>query len=328
MLASGIARAQVAAWVLPSRGMRRRAWPVLLGLGYVAAVALLGGLRADHVLIGLLGLLDLYNEKTRSFLRHFFPFILTGVAFDSMRYFYWQGIAGRVHVAEPYLNERAWFGIGGQTPNEWLAAHPSPILDLLCGLAYLIYVGEYLLFAFVLFFRRRFDLLDLMARAFLLVNLLGFATYFLYPAAPPWYVNAFGLGPARMHIQPFAAGANRFDQILGTHLFDQMYGRGVDVYGAYPSLHVSYPLIAAWACFRARELRWARPLAAGFFLLMCFSAVYLQHHYVTDVVLGVVYAVVTLAVLACIQRSAARASSIQPGASGSDERWASERARS
>ncbi len=328
MLAFGITRAQVAAWVLPSTAMRRRAWPVLLGLAYIGVIGLLGGLRADHVLIGLLGLLDLYNEKTRSFLRHFLPFILTGVAFDSMRYFYWQGIAGRVHVAEPYLNERAWFGIGGQTPNEWLAAHPHPVLDLLCGFAYLVYVGEYLAFAFLLFFRRRFDLLDTLARAFLLVNLLGFATYFLYPAAPPWYVKAFGLGPARMDIQPFAAGASRFDQLLGTHLFDQMYGRGVDVYGAYPSLHVSYPLIAAWATFRAAELKWARTVAVGFFFLMCFAAVYLQHHYLTDVVLGVVYAGVTLALLAWAQRSSVRASSIQPGASGSAETWASERARS
>jgi inositol phosphorylceramide synthase catalytic subunit len=328
MLAFGITRAQLAAWVLPSTAMPRRAWPVLLGLAYIGLVGLLGGLRADHVLIGLLGLLDLYNEKTRSFLRHFLPFILTGVAFDSMRYFYWQGIAGRVHVAEPYLNERAWFGIGGRTPNEWLAAHPNPVLDLLCGFAYLVYVGEYLAFAFLLFFRRRFDVLDTLARAFLLVNLLGFATYFLYPAAPPWYVKAFGLGPARMHIQPFAAGANRFDQLLGTHLFDQMYGRGVDVYGAYPSLHVSYPLIAAWATFRAAELKWARPLAVGFFLLMCFAAVYLQHHYLTDVLLGVVYAGITLALLAWAQRSAMRASSVQPGASGSSESWARESARS
>ncbi|HZX93009.1 MAG TPA: hypothetical protein VFE90_00725, partial [Myxococcales bacterium] len=89
--------AQATPWLLPSRTMRRRAWPVLVGLAYIGAVGLLGGLRADHVLIGLLGLLDLYNEKTRSFLAHFWPFILAGVAFDSMRYFYWQGIAGRVH---------------------------------------------------------------------------------------------------------------------------------------------------------------------------------------------------------------------------------------
>ncbi len=95
----------------------------------------------------------------------------------------------------------------------------------------------------------------------------------------------------------------------------------MDVYGAYPSLHVTYPLIAAWAAFRERDLRWVRGPAIAFFLLVCLSAVYLQHHYVTDVLLGIGYALATLALLRgpawLAQRSAARASSDQPAASGS-----------
>lgn len=278
--------------------MKRRAWPAALGLAYIAAIAALGGLRADHVFIGLLGFLDLYNEKTRSFLTQFFPFILTGVIYDSMRYFYWQGIEGRVHVKEPHQLELSWFGIGGLTPNEWFDAHRSVALDLACGFAYLVYVGEYLAIAFLLFFRRRFDVLRGFALSFLLVNLLGFATYFIYPAAPPWYVTAFGYGPARTDVHSAAAAASRFDLLLGTHFFDEMYGRGVDVYGAFPSLHVAYPLLAAWAAFRVGELRWVRVPALLFFLLMCLSAVYLQHHYVVDVLLGIVYAAATAAIVA------------------------------
>lgn len=284
-------------WLLPSRTMKRRTWPVGVGLLYIAVVWMLGGLRADHVFIGLLGFLDLYNEKTRAFLTQFFPFILTGVIYDSMRYFYWQGVQGRIHVAEPYRLEVSWFGIHGRTPNEWLDAHRTVALDLACGFAYLVYVGEYLAIAFLLFFRRRFDVLRTFALAFLLVNLLGFATYFIYPAAPPWYVSAFGLGPARTDVHSMAAAASRFDVLLGTHFFDEMYGRGVDVYGAFPSLHVAYPLLAAWAAFRVPELRWARIPAVGFFLLMCLSAVYLQHHYVIDVLLGIAYAVATAAII-------------------------------
>jgi len=308
-------------WLFPSRTMKRRILPPAIGLAYVAAIAALGGLRSDHVFIGLLGLLDLYNEKTRLFLAQFFPFIATGAIFDSMRYFYWPAIDGRVHVAGPYLLERDWFGIGGQTPNEWLDAHHTAGLDLACGFAYLVYVGEYLAVAFLLFFRRRFDALRTFALCFLLVNLLGFATYFIYPVAPPWYVAQYGFGPARMDIQPAAAAASRFDQLLGTHFFEEMYGRGVDVYGAFPSLHVAYPLIAFWIVFRTRGLRWLRAPALAFFLLMCLSAVYLQHHYVLDVLLGIGYAGVAVALLAWWRmpssRKAARASSAQPAASGS-----------
>jgi membrane-associated phospholipid phosphatase len=314
-------------WLLPSRTMKRRILPPLIGLTYVTVIAALGGLRSDHVVIGLLGLLDLYNEKTRLFLAGFFPFMATGAIFDSMRYVYWPAIEGRVHVAGPYLFEREWFGIGGQTPNEWLDAHHNVALDLACGFAYLVYVGEYLAVALVLFFRRRFDALRTFALCFLVVNLLGFATYFVYPVAPPWYVSQYGLGPALMDIHPVPAAASRFDQLLGTHFFDAMYGRGVDVYGAFPSLHVAYPLIAVWMVFRARELRWLRWPAVSFFLLMCLSAVYLQHHYVIDVLLGIGYAAVTVAVLAwrpmAISSKATLASSAHPAASGSPRAAAS-----
>jgi len=74
-------------WVLPSRTMKRRILPPAIGLVYIAVIALLGGLRPDHVLIGLLGFLDLYNEKSRLFLRLFFPLMLTGAIYDFMRYF-------------------------------------------------------------------------------------------------------------------------------------------------------------------------------------------------------------------------------------------------
>jgi membrane-associated phospholipid phosphatase len=293
-------------WLLPSRTMERSGWVPALGLLYVAAIGALGGLRGDHVLLGLLGLLDVYNEKSRLFLRSFSPFILTGAIFDSMRYFYWPGIDGRVHVAEPYLFERAWFGVGGRTLNEVFLEHHWPALDLASGFAYVVFVAEYIAFALLLFFRGRPEAARTFARCFLLVNVMGFATYFIYPAAPPWYVTQYGLGPARMYIEPAAAAAQRFDALLGTHLFDEMYSRGVDVFGAYPSLHVSYPLIAALLAFRFRELRWTRAPAALFFLLMCFAAVYLQHHYVTDVLLGVAYALVALSAISALERSRRR----------------------
>jgi membrane-associated phospholipid phosphatase len=311
-------------WLLPSPTMKRHILPPAMGLVYIAVIAILGGLRPDHVLVGLLGFLDLYNEKSRLFLRLFFPLILTGAIYDSMRYFYWAGVAGRVHVRGPYELELRWFGVSGQTLNEFFAAHHWAALDLACGFAYLVYVGEYLAVAFLLFFRGEKELVRALSYAFLVVNLLGFLTYFLYPVAPPWYVTEYGFGPARLDIHPAAAAAGRFDALLGTHFFDDMYGRGVVVYGAYPSLHAAYPLIVAWAVFRERSLRWARAPAVAFLALICLSAVYLQHHYVTDVVLGLASAVVTIAVVA--QRMAARASSAQPAASGSESALARRRA--
>ena len=123
------------------------------------------------------------------------------------------------------------------------------------------------------------------------VNILGFITYYIYAAAPPWYVSA-SARPNRREwtFTQASVAAARFDQLLGTHFFDQVYGRGVDVYGAYPSLHVTYPLLTFLIIWHHRELRGLRIPAFAFFALMCLSAVYLQHHYVTDVLMGIGYA--------------------------------------
>src|SRR5438309_1866893 len=103
--------------------MKLRWWPAILGLGYITLIGLLGGLRIDHVILGSFFILDYIHPKTRTFLTCIFPLLLTAALFDSMRYYYWPGIEGHIHVAEPYFRDLSWFGVwdNGQriTPNEF-----------------------------------------------------------------------------------------------------------------------------------------------------------------------------------------------------------------
>jgi membrane-associated phospholipid phosphatase len=281
-------------WLLPSRTMPRRLWPPALGVAYVAVIGALGGLHTSNVAIGGLCLLDAYNPNTRRFLRAFWPFIAAGALYDSLRFYLGVAIAGRIHVAGPYLLDRAWFGTGTHTLNELFAAHHWVVADLAAGLAYLIYFVEYLALAMLAFLAGRVTRAHTFARGFLVVNAMGFVTYLVYPAAPPWYVAAHGFGPALTGIAPSPGAASRFDALLGTRVFDDLYSRSLDVFGAIPSLHVAYPVMAAVLAFRTRELGWARWPATGYAALMCFSAVYLQHHYVIDVLLGLGYGAVAV----------------------------------
>lgn len=292
-------------WLLPSPVEREWGF-VLAGVMYIAVIAMLGGLRADHVFIGMLGCLDVYNARTRVFLRTFLPCIVTGMIFDSMRYFSWPAIEGRVHVAAPYLLDRAWFGVGGQTLNEYFHAHHWVVADLLTGFAYLTFVAEFLGLAMFLFFRGFVREAAWFARTFLIVNVMGFITYFIYPAAPPWYAAKYGLGPVEHSVHPSAAAAHRFDDLLGTQVFAHAYDRSVVTFGAIPSLHSAYPLIAAILAFKLVPLRWARYPAVAFAMLMWFSAVYLQHHYVIDVILGIIYGAVAVALAAAWERRCSR----------------------
>ena len=96
--------------------------------------------------------------------------------------------------------------------------------------------------------------------------------------------------------QHASAGPNlsRVDAALGFAYFKSVYGRATDVFGAIPSLHVAYPLLIAIEGWRQHRAL-GRALLIGFYLWMCFSALYLDHHWVIDVLVGSSYAAIVAA---------------------------------
>ncbi|MGK5084374.1 phosphatase PAP2 family protein [Bdellovibrionota bacterium FG-1] len=279
--------------------------PITLALIYWGTLIRLHGLRVDHLLMAGALLFFSYAGRTAHQIRAFaLPFILTGIIYDSQR-FYSDYLRGPIHVTEPYHFDKYFFGIntaqGILTPNEYWQLHTHPVLDLLCGFAYLTFISVFVIQSGWLYFglsRRGTELLkgmqirkkaEQMIWTFFWVNIVGYSTYYWYAASPPWYVALYGLGPAR-HVPANQAGCIRFDQLLGTHFFTEMYGRSADVHGAIPSLHVAYPFIAMLFAFQVKRLR---VFSVFFYLLMCFSAVYLNHHYILDILWGSGYALLT-----------------------------------
>ncbi|MEO5969617.1 MAG: phosphatase PAP2 family protein, partial [Bdellovibrionia bacterium] len=270
---------------------------------YWLTLLLLNGLRGDHFFWGgMILFLSYVGPMGRTLLRFALPFFLTLIIYDSQR-FYSDAIRGRIHISEPYNFDLRFFGIstaqGVLTPNEWCQLHTHPVLDLIAGFAYLVFFSVFILISayFVFYLSSRGTekmtpqvLTQKAARmpwAFFWLNMLGYTTYYWYAAAPPWYVASYGLGPANLAVQASSAGCARFDQLLGTHFFSEMYGRAADVFGAIPSLHIAYPLLGAFFAFRFGSLR---IFCFCFYLLMCFSAVYLNHHYILDILWGSTYA--------------------------------------
>jgi membrane-associated phospholipid phosphatase len=66
------------------------------------------------------------------------------------------------------------------------------------------------------------------------------------------------------------------------------YAKSANIFGAMPSLHVAYATLVA--CVAAPLGRWLRLGTSIFALSMAFSAVYSRHHYLLDVVAGVLLA--------------------------------------
>jgi membrane-associated phospholipid phosphatase len=275
------------ALALPRPSQRRVQALALAGLGaYLALTATLVGLRVEHlVAAAVCAALVLAGGRALTFIGLYLPVALTGVSYDLSRVT--TVLRGSVHVADLYHAELALFGSGPpgaqRIPAAVLATRTHPALDLACGAAYLLYLYVPLVAAIALFFVDRSRMLAV-GLAFLFTNLLGLALYLLYPAAPPWYVAKYGLGPALLDARPDAAGAARFDALLGIDYFAAFYARSPNVFGAMPSLHVGFPASTALALGPLGR-RWWLPVAL-FTLLVAFAAVYLQHHYVLDVLAG------------------------------------------
>lgn len=273
--------------------------PLLWICAYWGLISLLGGLNGDTLGIGMVILALYYSGRyPRALLEYTYPVFLTAMIYDSMRYYSDVLRASYIRVLEPYQFDRTFFGIrtaeGLLTPNEWWQLHTHWSLDLVTGFFYLTFVAIFVCIGLYFRFWPRFRAnpesvasARRMMWAFFWVNLMGYSTYYWYPAAPPWYVALKGLGPVDLSTPANAAGCLRFDALLGTQFFTQMYGKSADVFGAIPSLHVAYPFLAMVHSF---ELRSLRAFGTFFYLIMCFSAVYLDHHYVLDILWGTAYA--------------------------------------
>jgi membrane-associated phospholipid phosphatase len=269
-------------------GSRDRVFRILilvLGLGHLT-IASVQGLRWEHVAAdGLILILPWIGPRSLAFAKAALPLWITGVLVDNQRYL---PLLGPIHSDDIRRWEMTLFRAGGVSWPEWLDAHPTAILDFLCGLAYAIYLFEFFAAEAFLYFRsdrRRFAAL---AWAFFAANVIGILVYVFFPVAPPWYVIEHGLGPVNPHTAASAAGCARFDALLGIHYFSSFYSRNPNVFGAMPSLHVCYPVLVAWYTWN-RGWKW-RVGTVAFALWVSLAAVYLAHHYVVDVIAGALVA--------------------------------------
>lgn len=292
----------------------RALWPrsPLLPVAPFAAFALYqvarGDLRPEHLLLlGVVAALAYIGPRSKELLVGLYPFALVAIFFDGMRPIQRLGLSeSRVLLCDLREVERTFFGLttaGGEriTLHDYFYVHHWPAIDLLCAIPYATFILACVVCALYLHRTDRPAMLRF-AWGFFLLNVAGFITYHLLPAAPPWYFHAHGCqvdlatraseGPALM----------RVDAMLGVSYFKGMYGKASSVFGALPSLHCAYPLLIVIQGFRTFGWK-LRVAAVLFYAWMVFSAVYLDHHWVLDALLGSLYAVLVSIVLAAISRA-------------------------
>ncbi len=265
---------------------------------YLLVSAVLIGFKTDQLfLIGLFNLLYFSTRTSRKFILGFSIFIVYWIIFDYMKAFPNYKF-NSVHINDLYQAEKGLFGIGRGsqrvTPNEFWIAHQHDFLDIMTGIFYLCWIPVPLAFAAYLFFKDKKLFLQF-SLTFVLVNMIGFVIYYIYPAAPPWYLQQYGKNfiagtPGN------TAGLARFDRFFGVGIFKGLYAKSSNVFAAMPSLHSSYPLVVVYYEIKKGVGFFARFIFILVMLGIWFSAVYNSHHYVLDVLAGIACAIVGIIV--------------------------------
>jgi membrane-associated phospholipid phosphatase len=261
-----VALAASVAWRgLPSSRSALYIW-IVLGLLVVSLSGV--GRRWHRVLVDWLpfGAVLFTYDLARGYADSFFaPHVLPQLRADELLF----GVVPTV-----WLQERLWGGPGGI---DWI--------DYAAWLVYLTHFFGTLLVAAALWlfvprlFRRY-------ASMVVVVAIAGFVTYALYPAVPPWMASESG------HLPPTDRIVRYVSTDAPISFFGSVWEHGAhyanDV-AAVPSLHAAYSLLITLVLWRLAPV-WARVLLAVYPFAMAFALVYTAEHYVSDVLLGWLYA--------------------------------------
>jgi hypothetical protein len=266
-----------------------------ISAGYLLLSYLLIGFKTEQLaLVVIFCFLYYASPASRKFILGFSIFIVYWIVFDYMKAFPNYRF-NAVHIGDLYQFEKNIFGIKyGNiiiTPDEFWAQNQKPFLDALSGFFYLCWVPVPLFFAGYLFFKRKEEFLKF-SLTFLWVNILGFIIYYIYPAAPPWYIQHFG-NVFHARTPGSDAGLQRFDMMFHVKIFQSLYAQSSNVFAAMPSLHSAYPVIVLYYGLK-NKLGFINLFFALIMAGIWFSAVYNSHHYVIDVVAGLICALIAI----------------------------------
>jgi len=122
------------------------------------------------------------------------------------------------------------------------------------------------------------------------LNIFAVGTQLVWPTAPPWYVGTYGDRPANYSMPGEPAGLKNADDFLQYPLFRNLYGHSPIVFGSFPSLHGAWPILIT---IFAPSIRSLKIIGTSYVVLVWWAALYLNHHFMVDLVGGALYVLVS-----------------------------------
>lgn len=290
---------------------KRRAIAMLIYAALVALLIGINGLPTDPISIFLclwVGVIAWNSDRPWKshfgFVRDWVAVVVLLVVYNYSRGYADNGV--QPHVTE-MIHADEWltgWATGGEIPTLWLqhhlynAAH-AQWYDVLASFVYFSHFLAALIVAAVLWVRSRANFGSFTRRWFTLCA-LGLVTYFIYPAAPPWWAAQYQYIPPVMHGIAvrgwYALGMHHSGNMLNAAKLD-----AANQIAAMPSLHSAFALlIVVFFMMRTRKRWW--PLLLCYPLAMTFTLVYAGEHYLIDVLVGWAYVGVSFLIVGIAER--------------------------
>jgi len=250
------------------------------------------------VLVGLLAASATSVSRLRRLITgvavDWFPFVAMLALYDLVRG-YADGLWLPTHALPQIRVDRA-LGFGA-VPTVWLQHrlwHGGGHLrwyDYVTWLTYVSYFFVPTIVLAILWWQSR-DEFRRLATMVVALAFAGCATYVLFPAVPPWMAGQEGLIPPVHHVIAVVSAHTPVISFKPLWKRGTLYANNV---AAIPSLHAAFTmLIALYLAGKRRSplrhLLWLYPLA------MAFALVYSAEHYVTDILIGWLYAFAVYAI--------------------------------
>lgn len=253
---------------------------ILLSIFYIIQ----GVFPSLEMIIALTILLFIWKTKQRALIKDLLPFFVLLITYQSLRGFADNLSPSQIHITDLIEWEKSIFS--GVLPAYFFQSilKTFPGKEIITGIANIVYMSHFVnpIIVAIIIWNYKKDAYWSFILGMVILTYGAFITYFLFPAAPPWWATKYGY----LVDQPVILSGFIYPTII--EFF------GPNPVAAMPSLHMAYPtylffiLVYLWK----RKILWfgILPIMVGIATLI------LGHHYVIDLFVGMVYSIISFAV--------------------------------
>ncbi|MHA2279061.1 MAG: phosphatase PAP2 family protein [Candidatus Kariarchaeaceae archaeon] len=275
---------------------------LFLATSYILLMYLIEGTNVMHYFFAFMIFL-LFVGGSKDFVKFWSPFVVLWISYDA-NHIITKNLTNPVHVRDVYDMELAvtgWFTKGEVLPfifQKYRIEHADGLivvtLDIITALFYGSHLIAPMVFGILIYKKFRTNIeFNRFVFTFIGVSYAGLVTFLMFPAAPPWYVwnngEAYNFDiPDRGNTVKDAGGLTAVDNMIGYPLFEKGYeSLNSNAYAAIPSIHNAYAIIISIYAIRIYKRR--ASFMAIYPVGMAFSSMWLNHHYLIDILWSVGY---------------------------------------